>query len=72
MTSAAEVSRCPTDKKRFANLLGRAATGVWGDMPRDIQEALESAMKGHNAGREEFARLLRDRLPRTPHLAKPD
>ena len=31
----------------FANLLGRAVMDVWGDMPRDIQEALfETAMKG--------------------------
>ena len=34
-------------QERFANLLGRAAMDVWGDMPRDIQEALfETAMKG--------------------------
>ena len=33
---------------------------VWGDMPRDIQEALfEAAMKGQEADREEFARLCR-------------
>ncbi len=32
---------------RFAGLLGRAAMEVWGDMPRDIQEALfETAVKG--------------------------
>jgi hypothetical protein len=34
-------------EERLANLLGRAALEVWGDMPRDIQEALfETAMKG--------------------------
>jgi len=60
-------------QERFANLLGRAAMDVWGDMPRDIQEALfETAMKGHDAEREEFARLLHDRHPRTLHPAKPD
>ena len=33
--------------ERCAGLLGRAAMDVWGDMPRDIQEALfETAMKG--------------------------
>ncbi len=31
----------------FAALLGRAALDVWGDIPRDIQEALfETALKG--------------------------
>jgi hypothetical protein len=47
----------PTDKNaRFANLLGRAALDVWGDMPRDIQEALfETAMRGQDAEREEHA-----------------
>jgi hypothetical protein len=35
-------------------------------MPRDIQEALfEAAMKGQSAEREELARLLHDRHPRT-------
>ena len=58
--------------ERFANLLGRAAMDLWGEMPRDIQEALfETAMKGHAAEREEFARLLHDRHPRTLHPAKP-
>jgi hypothetical protein len=56
----------------FANLLGRAAMDVWGDMPRDIQEALfETAMKGQNVEREELARLLHGRHPRTLHPAKP-
>jgi hypothetical protein len=45
---------------------------VWGDMPRDIQEALfETAMKGHDMEREELARLLHDRHPRTLHPVKP-
>jgi hypothetical protein len=57
---------------RFANLLGKAAMDVWGDMPRDIQEALfETAMKGQSAEREELARLLHDRHPRTLHPSKP-
>ncbi len=60
------------EQERFANLLGRAAMDVWGDMPRDIQEALfETAMKGHGTEREELARLLHDRHPRTLHPAKP-
>jgi hypothetical protein len=56
----------------FASLLGRAAMDVWGDMPRDIQEALfETAMKGRDAEREELARLLHDRHPPTLHPARP-
>jgi hypothetical protein len=46
---------------------------VWGDMPRDIQEALfETAMKGQDAEREELARLLHDRHPRTLHPPRRD
>jgi len=29
-----------TEQQTFALLLGEAAMAVWGDMPRDIQEAL--------------------------------
>ncbi len=59
-------------KERFTNLLGRAAMAVWGDMPRDIQEALfEMAVKGHDDDREDLARLLHDHHPRTLHPAKP-
>jgi len=48
--------------ERLANLLGQAAIDVWGDMPRDVQEApFETAMKGHAADRETLARLLHDR-----------
>ena len=58
--------------ERFAHLLGRAAMDVWGDMPRDVQEALfETAMKGKDAKRQELARLLHDLHPRTLHPAKP-
>ncbi|MGY8634263.1 hypothetical protein RAD15_17430 [Bradyrhizobium sp. 14AA] len=56
----------------LAGLLGRAAMDVWGDMPRDIQEALfETAMKGRAAEREDLARLLHERHPRTLHPARP-
>lgn len=59
-------------EQRFASLLGRAAMEVWGEMPRDIQEALfETAMKGRDTEREDLARLLHDRHPRTLHPAKP-
>jgi hypothetical protein len=60
------------DQERFAVLLGRAALSVWGDMPRDIQEALfETAMKGNDSQREAFARLLHARHPRTLHPPRP-
>jgi hypothetical protein len=59
--------------ERLAGLLGRAAIDVWGDMPRDIQEALfETATKGRDAEREELARLLHDRHPRTLHPPRGD
>jgi hypothetical protein len=59
-------------QERFTNLLGRAAMDVWGDMPRDIQEALfEMAIRGHYTEREGLARLLHDCHPRTLHQAKP-
>jgi hypothetical protein len=59
-------------EERFASLLGRAAMDVWGDMPREIQEALfETAMRGRDADREELARLLHDRHPRTVHPTNP-
>jgi hypothetical protein len=58
--------------ERFANLLGQAAIDVWGDMPRDVQEALfETAMKGRESDREALARLLHEHHPRTAHPAKP-
>jgi len=59
--------------ERFVSLRGRAAMDVWGDMPRDIQEALfETAMKGLDAEREELARMLHDRHPRTLHPPRRD
>jgi hypothetical protein len=62
----------PDREERFAYVLGQAALAVWGDMPRDVQEALfETAMKGREADREELARLLHDRHPRTLHPARP-
>lgn len=60
------------DEERFAMLIGHAALAVWGEMSRDVQEALfETAMKGHSADREAFARLLHARHPRTLHPPKP-
>jgi hypothetical protein len=61
-----------TDDKSFAPLLGDAAIAIWGDMPRDIQEALfETAMKARPELRHDLAVLLHERHPRTLHPAKP-
>jgi hypothetical protein len=57
----------------YQRLLGKAAIDVWGDMPRDIQEALfETAMRDRAALRLGLAKLLHERHPRTQHPAKPD
>ena len=59
-------------EEKFARLLGRAAFSIWGDMPRDIQEALfETAVKGNDSDRDPLARLLHARHPRTFHPPKP-
>jgi hypothetical protein len=57
---------------QFALRLGKAAIGVWSDIPRDLQEALfETALRGRDDLRPALARLLHDRHPRTEHPAKP-
>ncbi|MEH2499649.1 uncharacterized protein with von Willebrand factor type A (vWA) domain [Bradyrhizobium sp. AZCC 1678] len=61
-----------TEQQIFALLLGEAAMTVWGDMPRDIQEALfETAMREREDLRHGLACLLHERHPRTQHPAKP-
>ena len=61
-----------TDERTFASLLGEAAMAVWGDMPRDIQEALfETAMRDRVELRQDLAVVLHERQPRTLHPAKP-
>jgi hypothetical protein len=65
-------STWPTKKNASPICWDAPALDVWGDMPRDVQEALfETAMKEHDAEREELARLLHDRHPRTLHPGKP-
>jgi hypothetical protein len=60
------------DEQAFARLLGEAAMAVWGDMPRDIQEALfETAMRHKAELRHDLARLLHERHPRTQHPPRP-
>jgi hypothetical protein len=46
-----------------AELPRRAAIAVWGNLPRDVQGAVRSAMKGRNPEREDLARLLHNRHP---------
>jgi hypothetical protein len=62
----------PEEENEFAFLLGRAAIEVWGDIPRDLQEALfETALRGRDDLRPALARLLHKRHPRTEHPPKP-
>jgi hypothetical protein len=53
----------------YQRLLGQAAIEVWGDMPREIQEALfETAIRDRPDLRVDLARILHERHPRTePH-----
>jgi hypothetical protein len=56
----------------LVTLLGRAAVDAWGQMPRDIQEALfEAAVKDRPELRDDLARLLHAHHPRTEHAAGP-
>jgi hypothetical protein len=56
------------DENHFALMLGHAVLTVWGDVPRDIQEALfETAVKDRPGDRDALAKLLHERHPRTMH-----
>ncbi|WGR75364.1 MULTISPECIES: hypothetical protein [unclassified Bradyrhizobium] len=60
------------DRNASPNLLGWAAMDVWGDMPRDIQEALfEIAVKGRETECEDLAPAARPST-RPCTAAKPD
>lgn len=54
-----------------AKALGAAVIGVWGSLPRDVQEALFEAaviagpMDDEEAFREQLAHFLHNRHPRT-------
>lgn len=62
----------PEEEDEFARRLGRAAMAVWGDIPRDAQEALfETALRGRDDLRPALARLLHEWHPRTEHPPKP-
>jgi hypothetical protein len=63
----------PGQDDEYSLLLGRATIEVWGDIPRELQEALfETALRGRDDLRPALARLLHERHPRTEHPAKPD
>jgi hypothetical protein len=50
----------------YHRLLGKAALDIWGDMPREIQEALfETAVRDRQDIRSDLAKLLHERHPRT-------
>lgn len=56
------------DEDHLALMLGRAVLATWGDMPRDIQEALfELAVSDRPGERDTLAKLLHERHPRTVH-----
>ncbi|AVT80956.1 hypothetical protein [Rhodopseudomonas palustris] len=51
---------------QFRDQLGGAVLEVWGDLPRDLQEAIfEIAMRNAPEQRNELAKLLHDRHLRT-------
>ncbi len=60
------------DETRLASLLGRAATHIWAELPRDVQEKLfeHAVVIGHRderdeSLREQLAKFLHDRHKRT-------
>ena len=56
----------------FAQLLGQAAIDIWGDLPRDLQEALfEASAQARPDQRTSLATYLHERHPRTGHPSRP-
>jgi hypothetical protein len=54
------------------SLLGRATADVWGDLSRDLQEAIfELATRNAPELRTDLATYLHDRHPRTQHPPRP-
>jgi hypothetical protein len=61
------------DEEEYQRLLGKAALNVWGDMPRDVQEALfENAMRDRADLRSDLGKFLHDRHPRTERPKAPN
>ena len=56
----------------FARLLGHAVIDIWGDLPRDLQEALfEASAQARPDQRTSLAAYLHQRHPRTGHPSGP-
>ena len=54
--------------ERLAGALGAAVIDAWGELPQEIQQSLfeRAVANGHGDGlREELAKFLHDRHPRT-------
>lgn len=60
------------DAAQLSNLIGSATIEVWGDLPRDLQEAIfEIAARGNPGIRNELAVMLHERHPKTIHPPRP-
>jgi hypothetical protein len=61
-----------SDDTQFMQSIGRAALGIWPDLPRDLQERLfETAVGDDVTLRRRLALYLHNRHPRTAHPPKP-
>jgi hypothetical protein len=57
---------------KFSSLLGEATAQVWGDLPRDLQEAIfEIAVRLDPQIRTELATYLHEKHPKTQHPPRP-
>jgi hypothetical protein len=57
---------------KFSDVLGRATAEIWGDLPRDLQEAIfEIATRGSPESRTELAQYLHKLHPKTVHPPRP-
>jgi hypothetical protein len=60
------------DTEQLSNLIGSATIEVWGDLPRDLQEAIfEIAARGNPEIRGALAVMLHERHPKTVHPPRP-
>ena len=66
------------EEARFRAVLGEAVVEAWSELPREIQERLfeRAVALGHRSERDEalrqqLARFLHDRNPRTAHPDAP-
>jgi hypothetical protein len=60
------------NEREIFGLLGQATAEVWGDLERDLQEAIfEKAAQAAPEIRAQLATYLHDRHPRTLHPPRP-